>query len=47
VTDPSSSPAVLDSDTQGHGVCQTQAETITWTQRISLSSGVVHYNVLN
>jgi hypothetical protein len=47
VTDPSSSPAVLDSNTQGDEVCQTQGETITWTQRISLSGGTVNYNVVN
>jgi hypothetical protein len=47
VTDPSSSPAVLGSDTQGNEICDTAGETITWTQRISLSGGAINYNIIN
>jgi hypothetical protein len=44
---PSDSPPVVDSSSQGSGVCETQGETITWTQRMSLSGGNLNVNVVN
>ena len=44
---PSTAPPLLDTDTQGTEVCSTSGETITWTQRMSLSSGSVNVNVVN
>ena len=46
-SDPSSAPPLLDTDTQGTEVCSTSGETITWTQRMSLSSGSLKVNVVN
>jgi hypothetical protein len=43
----SSSPLLIDSSSQGSGVCETQGETITWTQRMSVSGGNLKYNVVN
>jgi hypothetical protein len=43
----STNPPVLDSSSQGSGVCETQGETITWTQRMSLAGGNLNYNVVN
>jgi hypothetical protein len=43
----STSPPVLDSASQGSGVCETEGETITWTQRMSLSGGNLSVNVVN
>jgi hypothetical protein len=39
--------SVQDYSTQGEGVLQTANETITWTQRMSLSSGTATYTVVN
>jgi hypothetical protein len=47
VANPGSSPPVLNSSNQGNGVCETQGETITWTQQMSLSGGNLQYNVVN
>ena len=41
------SPPVLDSASQGSGVCETQGETISWTQRMKLSGGNLKFNVVN
>src|SRR4029077_2107147 len=46
-SDPSSPPPLLDSNTQGTQVCATSGETITWTQRMSLSGGNINFNVVN
>ncbi|MGC8641435.1 MAG: hypothetical protein ACP5XB_16340 [Isosphaeraceae bacterium] len=43
----SSIPPVLDANNSGTGVCETQGETITWTQQMTLSGGSVNFNVLN
>jgi hypothetical protein len=45
--DASSSPPVLDSASLGSGVCETESETIRWTQRMTLSGGSLNYKVLN
>lgn len=42
-----SGESVLDSETQGSAICETANETITWTQRMSLSGGTVSYVVVN
>lgn len=42
-----SGESVLDSESQGNEVCQTANETITWTQRMSLSGGTLSYVVVN
>jgi hypothetical protein len=44
---PSAAPPLLDTDTHGTEVCSTTGETISWTQRMSLSSGSVRVNVVN
>ena len=31
----------------GYGVCETKGETISWTQRMSLSGGSLNFNVVN
>jgi hypothetical protein len=41
--DPRSNPPVLASSSSGNGVCETQGETITWTQRLSIWGGNVHF----
>jgi len=46
-SDPASAPPLLDTASQGSGVCETQGETITWTQRLSLSGGNLNYNAVN
>ncbi len=43
----STSPPVLDSASQGSGVCETQGETISWTQRMKLSGGNLNFKVVN
>jgi hypothetical protein len=45
--DASTNPPVLDSARQGDGVCETEGETITWTQRMSVSGGNLNVNVVN
>ena len=45
--DPSSPPPLLDTDTEGTQVCSTAGETISWTQRMSLSSGSLNLSVVN
>jgi hypothetical protein len=45
--DSSTSPPVLDSASQGSGVCETEGETITWTLRMSTSGGNLSVNVVN
>jgi hypothetical protein len=46
-SDPSTPPAVLGSDSQGNEVCQTDGETITWTQRLGVSGGSLNFNIVN
>jgi hypothetical protein len=46
-TDPAAGPPVVDSNSSGTGVCETQGETINWTQRITLSGGSVDFKVVN
>ena len=38
---------MLNANSSGTGVCETQGETITWTQQMTLSGGSVNFNVLN
>src|SRR4051812_3997559 len=45
--DATTSAPLLGSDTQGTEICQTSGETITWTQRLTLSGGSLSYNVVN
>jgi hypothetical protein len=45
--DPASSPPLRDWSKAESGVCETQGETITWTQRMSLSGGNLQYSVVN
>jgi hypothetical protein len=45
--DPASPPPLLDTSDQGDNVCETRAETITWTQRLSLSGGNLNFSVVN
>jgi hypothetical protein len=47
VKDNSSEPLVLDSNTQGNEICETASETITWTQRMTVSGGTLHYNIVD
>ncbi len=42
-----STAPVVDSNSSGTGVCETQGETIAWTQRITLSGGNVNFNIVN
>jgi hypothetical protein len=44
---PAISAPLLVSNTQGTEVCQTSGETITWTQRLSVSGGNLNFNVVN
>jgi hypothetical protein len=44
---PSSAPPLLDTDTEGSQVCSTAGETISWTQRMSLSNGSLNLSVVN
>jgi hypothetical protein len=44
---PGGSPSLIDASSQGNGVCETQGETITWTQRLSLSGGSLQYVIAN
>jgi hypothetical protein len=45
--DPASAHPLLDTSSTGSGLCETVGETITWTQRMSLSGGNLNYNVVN
>ena len=38
---------MLDANSSGTGVCETQGETLTWTQQMTLSGGSVNFNVVN
>lgn len=42
-----SNGSALDSSTQGSALCQTANETISWTQRMSVSGGQITYTVVN
>lgn len=45
--DAATASPVLDSNSQGSGVCELPEETIAWTQRMKLSGGKLNYNVVD
>jgi hypothetical protein len=47
VPGPGQSAPLVSSATQGDQVCQTSGETITWTQRLGLSSGTLSFDIAN